>query len=528
MPPRVRLLALGGFTVVGIGLVAFTLLGSHLLSAAHTSSDEAAYLQYAHNLLHGGYAVAGQQREGLYLWHSPAVALLITPLVWLKLPISLIRLTGPIFILAAGLTLTSIMRRFVSSWIAVCAGLALCLYPPFWRLLPELFAEPLALLTCLLGFLALLKARERRRAGWAIAAGVAFGCMTLAREEYGYLLLGCLAVSVVALGLRRARPAARPLAVASLAALIVCAPWLAYTYSKTHVPFYWSAASGESLYWMSSTSPGETGSWLSARAVFTDPHLASHRALFTRVDRMSQLQGNRTLTRIAENSIQRNPGNYLHHVLQNGERIFLGVPFSFQGGAATNLAFYGLPNVALLLVAVLAVVIMRRRRARLPALLIPTVAFGLIGLAMHLPVSAYPRMATLSIPAFLVVAALGLEAWRRSPSGPEPAPEATVGSFGPVAAPALTPLLPSGQAATLTAPDTAVELDADDDVLDRPDASRNLVRGSAGRTAAYVLASLANAAVLPFLFRYLGVVRSASTSRWSRCRRSSPASSRPG
>ena len=46
------------------------------------------------------------------------------------------------------------------------------------------------------------------------------------------------------------------------------------------------------------------------------------------------------------------------------------------------------------------------------------------------------------------------------------------------------------------------------DVLDSAQASRALVRGSAGRTLAYVASSFANALVLPFLFRYLGVVRS--------------------
>lgn len=53
----------------------------------------------------------------------------------------------------------------------------------------------------------------------------------------------------------------------------------------------------------------------------------------------------------------------------------------------------------------------------------------------------------------------------------------------------------------------ALEID-ETDLLDTPEASRRVVRGSASRTMAYVAASFANAAVLPFLFRYLGVVRS--------------------
>lgn len=45
------------------------------------------------------------------------------------------------------------------------------------------------------------------------------------------------------------------------------------------------------------------------------------------------------------------------------------------------------------------------------------------------------------------------------------------------------------------------------DVLDTPEAAVITIRGSAVRTGGYVAVSLANALVLPFLFRYLGVVR---------------------
>ncbi len=45
------------------------------------------------------------------------------------------------------------------------------------------------------------------------------------------------------------------------------------------------------------------------------------------------------------------------------------------------------------------------------------------------------------------------------------------------------------------------------DVLDTPEAAATTIRGSAVRTGGYMAVSLANALVLPFLFRYLGVVR---------------------
>ena len=406
-----RRLALIGFTVIGAVMVLFTLISDSILSAAHSVSDEAAYLTYAHNLLRGAYAVAGQQREGLYLWHSPALPLLIAPLVWIKLPIELIRLIGPVCLVGSGLLVTTILRRFVRPRVAIAAGLLLCVYPPFWRLLPQLFAEPPALLLSLAGFEALIRARERRRRGWAIVAGLAFGLTIMFREEYGYLATGVLVLAVLALARPRWRPAARPIAVSAAVALVVCVPWLAYTYSKTHVPFYWTAASGESLYWMSTSSPGETGSWQQAGAVLTDPHLAGHRALFRHLLTLPQLQANRELTRVALDNVVQHPGAYLGHVVDNGERIFLGIPFSFQNSTAQNLAFYGLPDVVLLGLALASMALLRRRGAGLPSQLVPVVVFAVVSLAWHLPVAAYPRMATLSIPAFLIVSALGCECW---------------------------------------------------------------------------------------------------------------------
>ncbi len=45
------------------------------------------------------------------------------------------------------------------------------------------------------------------------------------------------------------------------------------------------------------------------------------------------------------------------------------------------------------------------------------------------------------------------------------------------------------------------------DLLDTPGAAATTIRGSAMRTGGYVAVSLANALVLPFLFRYLGVIK---------------------
>jgi hypothetical protein len=59
--------ASAAFVCCGAILVALTFLGGHLLTAAHNQSDEPNYLYFAHNLIHGKYAVAGEQADGSYL-----------------------------------------------------------------------------------------------------------------------------------------------------------------------------------------------------------------------------------------------------------------------------------------------------------------------------------------------------------------------------------------------------------------------------------------------------------------------------
>ncbi|MBV9804256.1 MAG: glycosyltransferase family 39 protein [Solirubrobacterales bacterium] len=400
-----------GFAILGTFLVALSLLGHGLL--AHPSSDEGAYLAYARNLIHGSYAVASQQGgehgDGLYLWHAPGLPLVIAPLVWIGAPISIIRLLGPLCLILAGLLLVRIMRRFVAIEIAIAAGFALCLYEPFWRLLPELFVEPLALVLTLAGFEALLRSYERRSLRWAVAGGLAFGYVVLCREEYGWMLVAVLVLAASASPLRRWRRTMVQLAVCAVTAFGVCVPWLAYTYSKTHVILYWGAASGESLWWMSSPTPGVSGSWMPVPAVYTQPQLRRDRPLFHRLAALSQVDRERTLTRIAERNIEQHPVNYLRHLLDNAERMFLDEPFNFES-SGPGPTLYGLPNILLLLGAAWAAWVLRRTRILYPRLLLPLLLFGALGLVYHLPAAAFPRMTTLSIPSFLVLIALGFDA----------------------------------------------------------------------------------------------------------------------
>ncbi len=400
------------FGVVGAGLVLITLLGNSVLPKAHDMSDESAFLTYAHNLLHGQYAKSSDQELGGYLWHGPGLPILLVAPVALHLPIQVIRLIGPAALLASGFLLYRILRPYVGWRVALVGGGILAAFPPFWRLLPQLFTEPVALVCSLIGAWALTRSARPRGWRWSALAGLAFGWVVLTRPEYGYVLLASLVVVAAACALKRYRRAAIPIVISLGVAFAVCIPWLAYTYSLSHRLFYFASSGGDSLYWMTSTLPGDTGDWQSSDDVRTNPHLASLRPLWNTLYAMPQVQRVEKEQTLAVKAIEAHPGVYAEHVLDNLGRMLIDEPFSWQPWSKGRLFFYGLPTLLILALGALGGWRYWRNRRGPPAALGYLLFLSIASLILHLPASADPRMLTLGIPGVIALGLAGLVASR--------------------------------------------------------------------------------------------------------------------
>lgn len=69
-------------------------------------------------------------------------------------------------------------------------------------------------------------------------------------------------------------------------ALLICSPYLVYTYALTGKIFYWGNSGGLSLYWMSSPHPQEFGDWHNPQTLSEIPELeTNHGALFREDER---------------------------------------------------------------------------------------------------------------------------------------------------------------------------------------------------------------------------------------------------
>lgn len=384
-------------------------------------NDEAALLAGAERLLDGHYAIRGTSDDVRWLWHGPGVPLVLAPLVATGVPLELTRMVaGPLALFAAVLVAHRALLRHARPRAALGGALALGLFLPALQPLRTVHKEPLAMLLVAVAMLALSRALRRDgRRPWldAAGAGAALGALVMVRLEYGWVLLGALlvagsAVAVATVARRRAAGARRCAAVAALG-LACCGPWLAYTHDVSGRFPYWGNSGGESLFWMSPTGvPGQTGEFNGVRPVFERPELAAARPLFRRLDRLSPLERDLALQRIARDNVTARPAAWARNLAANAARLWFLVP-TRPAPAAGTVAIYATFNTALLLACAWAAVALVRRRQRgepLPAPVVPFAVFALGGVAIHLPPSADPRMTLPLVPVLVwlvVVAASG-------------------------------------------------------------------------------------------------------------------------
>jgi hypothetical protein len=264
------------------------------------------------------------------------------------------------------------------------------LYPPFWALLPNVHSEPLAILLIVAAMLGIAKfLRAPRLTTFGLAAGALAG-LALTRVAYGLVLTLVLAVSLVWWLARHSQVAVRLSAVV-VVALLLCAPWLSYTYAKTGRLYQWGNSGSLSLYWMASPYAQDRGDWRQADDVFTDPALRSHRAFFASLRGLTLADQNARIERKALRNIADHPVKYVENVGWNLSRLLFNTPYSDSEWKANDL-FYAVSNSLLVLALAFSAVVLVPRRGSLPVDTAPFVLIAAAALLVHLAVATYPRM----------------------------------------------------------------------------------------------------------------------------------------
>jgi 4-amino-4-deoxy-L-arabinose transferase-like glycosyltransferase len=365
------------------------------------AGDEGSYLTYARDITHGFYADTSLG----YLWHGPALPALLAPFVALHVPHVLMRiLFGPLALFATLVVFHRLTRLYLAERAALLVTYALALYLPFFMIQGIIWVEPLATLSLMYAVFFMVRSYRGARRDH-IWAGVALAVLALSRVEFGYVLIVALLLSCLWLLASRRSLTARRSTLALAVALLLCVPWLIYTYSLTNKPLYWGNSGGLSLYWM--TAPSNLGDWHHFSEAFTKPELAANRRVFAPLVALNPVDQDSRLVHLALQNIMHHPKHYLANIVNNIDRLIFNSPYSFTNEKASSM-FFAVPNGILLGLIALAFAVAIVVRARLRPEIPPIAAFAALGFAVHVPVAAYARFVIPLIPviAWLVVAVL--------------------------------------------------------------------------------------------------------------------------
>jgi hypothetical protein len=382
-------------------LVLFAVVCALVQPSPDPVRDEPALLAAASRLLDGHLVPVHPTLDPrAYLWHGPGLVAVLAPLVALHLPLFAIRFVEPVLLGAAVLLFHRLLRRRLGPRPALLWTYALGLYVPFYAVLPEIHKEPLSALLVVAAMLAATRALSHGGRWPIVAAGLALTALTMVRMEYGWVTIALLVVALAAWGMRRHSALARRSAAIAAIGVAGCVPWLAYTEHLTGKPLYWGSSSGLSLFWMSPTGGGETGSWHEPSDVFADPGLARFRPFFAHLRRLDPVASDDALRDRATANIKAHPVAYARNLAANAARLFFAAPMR-PGLSIPRVGVDVLFNGALLAGLAWAVALARRRRLALPPETVPFAVFAVLAVAIHLPPSASPRMLLPIVPVLL-------------------------------------------------------------------------------------------------------------------------------
>jgi hypothetical protein len=374
--------------------------------------DEGAYvglgkLLASGHLLTGRDTMMGDGNAPPNLWFGPGLPAVLAALVKLHAPLDGLRLVGPVALFAALIMFYALLRLFVPVRVALLGAAAFIAYLPFYTVIAFVHAEPLAVLFVTLLLYATVRYDREGRGRWLALGACSFAALAMTRVAYGWVMTAVLVVAAVTYLVRRDARRQRLVLVPALA-LVLCIPWLGYTYSVTHHPLYWGSSGAMSLYWMSSPADRDVGDWHGANDVFSNPNLAPHRPYFRSLIGLDLNAQNHSLEHQALDNVGKHPFKFAENVADNISRMWLNLPYSFKSARPTSLG-YALPNLLLLFGLVAAAVRAARHRAERPGFTAAWMGlFAVVAFGLHSVFSAYPRMLIPVVPIALLAIVTGL------------------------------------------------------------------------------------------------------------------------
>lgn len=359
-------------------------------------SDEYRYLMFAHNLLNGFYS---NHLPDINLWNGPGYPLFLMPFVYLKISVLGIRILNAFLLFASLIINFKTLCVYSSKKNALIFVVLMGMYFPIFEALRTIMTECISwFLVSLICFLFIKNYRSGKNS-WKLIILCAFMIAFLAMTKviFGYVILIMIILSMILSAFPKYRSCAKTSALIFFISMILCLPWLTYTYNITNKLFYWSNSGNMSLYTMSTPFKGESGDWYNLTALSQNPN---HKHFIDSISKLKPLPQDEALKIAAVQNIKNYPLKYLSNIFSNVGRLF------FRPNVSTTNRVVGylpaIPNLILVLVMFMAIFISIKYYSKIPQELFFLLLFISIYLFGSLLLSTYRRMFYISIPFWFI------------------------------------------------------------------------------------------------------------------------------
>ena len=390
-----------------LSLLPFLLLYAVLILIQNDDAffgDEARYLQFSRNLLHGFYSPPPPQ---INLWNGPGFPVYLMPFVAFNIPLLLIKLCNALLHYFTLVIFFKTILQFLDEKKSfICTAVLGCYYMPFKgfpHILSETFVIFLVASVTYLTIIFFSKSSGRKNYKLFILLAFLLAFLALTKVIFGtvYLVAGVFfLLCYIVNGNRHFRNSF----LLMIVTLLFCVPYLIYTHSLTGRIFYWSNASGMSLYWMSNPVEGEYGEWYndSLTSSTLDVHEqetlnANHRQEYDEIHAFTGVERDDKFKAIALQHAIEHPGKIFRNWLANISRMLFNYPVSytpFKTSTIGNMA----ANIPLLALLLYASWITWNRRKEIPFAFKFLLIVSFIYLFGSSLLSAYDRMFYILIP----------------------------------------------------------------------------------------------------------------------------------
>ena len=303
--------------------------------------DEARYLMFANNLVHGFYS---PPPPDINLTNGPGHPIILMPFIALGLPLVTITIMNAVFYYLSIIFLFKALKKIVSFRITLIFSFFWACYYVAYQNMPFTHTETFTylLISLLIFFLVESFKNEdsRKKRNYSLLSGFILGYIVLTKVAFGYVLLFMLGGSVLLWLIDRKSLNYRKGLVIMLVSLATIMPYMIYTYHLTGRIFYWSTTSGNVLYWASTPYSDEYGDFkLTLDRVpvdmgnFNIPGAgdslkAHHQKDYEEIYKYKGLEQDDAFKRIALRNIKSHPLKYLENCIYNVGRLIFHYPFS--------------------------------------------------------------------------------------------------------------------------------------------------------------------------------------------------------